>query len=127
MASPLIQLSELDTLHAFVGPIFFVQNKAKKKIKWNELIECLLALYALSPDGNFSGAKRMIQPFETIIYHYACSIHVCQERAISEQVSIGGGGCIAHRCHFSYILSIITTTPSIHYIILAFSIFSVNK
>ena len=64
MASPLIQLSELDTLHAFVSPNFFVQNEAGKKTKWNELIECLLALYALSPDGNFSDAKRMIQPFE---------------------------------------------------------------
>ena len=70
MASPSIQLSELDTLHAFVSPIFFVQNEAGKKTKWNELIERLLALYALLPDGNFSDAKRMTQPFETIIYHY---------------------------------------------------------
>ena len=52
----------------FVSPIFFVQNEAGKKTKWNELIECLLAIYTLSPDGNFADAKRMIQPFETIIY-----------------------------------------------------------
>ena len=62
----------LDDLHAFASPIFFVRDYTSQNTdytKWNELIECLLAVHALSSDGNFAEPKAVTQPFAMAEYH----------------------------------------------------------
>ena len=62
----------LDILHAFASPIFFVRDDTSDDpgyTKWNELIECLLAVHALSLDGNFAEPKAVTQPFAMVEYH----------------------------------------------------------
>ena len=63
---------KLKILHAFASPIFFVSDSSENQTehtKWNELIECLMAVCALSLDGNFSDAKNVTQMFAMIKYH----------------------------------------------------------
>jgi hypothetical protein len=63
---------DLKDLHAFASPIFLVRDHSSDDMdytKWNELIECLLAIHALSPDGNFAEPKAVTQPFAMVEYH----------------------------------------------------------
>lgn len=63
---------ELKDLHGFASPIFFIQDRSSNEVgysKWNELIECLLAIHALSLDGNFAEPRAVTQPLAMIEYH----------------------------------------------------------
>ena len=59
-----------DALHAFVFPFLTARVVTGEYSKWNEVLECYLAIAALMDDGNFLDAPQLTQTFA--MFKYLC-------------------------------------------------------
>src|SRR5271169_1119734 len=58
----------ISALHTFIYPFFSAQVAEGEYNKWNEVLECFLAIYCLNPDGNFTEASGVTQLFAILKY-----------------------------------------------------------
>jgi hypothetical protein len=64
--------SAIHTFHTFIKAILYPRADASTwntAHKWKHPVECLLALSALRPDGNFKEATELTQMFARLVYH----------------------------------------------------------
>jgi hypothetical protein len=58
--------------HQFISPILFAPEMAEQILeggsKWNDMIECLMAVKFVQEDGNFPQAKDITQPLAQLLY-----------------------------------------------------------
>jgi hypothetical protein len=60
----------VDALHQFVYPFMAAREIEGEYNKWEEVLECFLAIYFMEPDGNFRPAKLATQSLA--IFKYLC-------------------------------------------------------
>jgi hypothetical protein len=58
----------LSKLHALVYPCFSVRQSTGEYSKWNDTLECFMALHALKADGNFENGGDLTQFFANLKY-----------------------------------------------------------
>jgi hypothetical protein len=54
--------------HKLIHPCFSAQNISGEYSKWNEILECFMAIYALKDDGNFENGADLTQFFAKLKY-----------------------------------------------------------
>lgn len=62
----------IDAFHDFIKPVLYVpatRASMRNFSKWNNLVECLLAISALREDGSFRPAENVTQMFAQLVYH----------------------------------------------------------
>lgn len=55
--------------HSFIYPFLATSPKAAAQDKWKSVIECFLAVYSLTPDGNHKQPSQMSSPLAMLKYH----------------------------------------------------------
>jgi hypothetical protein len=60
--------SGIAALHSFVYPFLAAREIEGQYNKWEEVMECFLAIYFLQADGNFKDAKDVTQPLAILKY-----------------------------------------------------------
>ena len=58
----------LEALHQFVYPFLAARDIVGEYDKWDEVLECFIAIYCLEHDGNFRTAKNVTQLFAILKY-----------------------------------------------------------
>jgi hypothetical protein len=71
-------LSELETprsdeqtvevFHQFIYPFLAARDIVGEYNKWDEVVECFIAIYCMEPDGNFRSAKNTTQLLAILKY-----------------------------------------------------------
>lgn len=68
----------MDALHDFVKPFFYrrdnITDNMEDYSKWDDVIECFMAVYSLQDDGNFQEVHSVTGMFATIHYHIRAAI-----------------------------------------------------
>jgi len=63
----------VDEFHHFIKP-FLYPFAGGSGSRWDDPLECFIALYALNEDGTFKSADGMTQPFAHLQYLMRCAI-----------------------------------------------------
>jgi hypothetical protein len=63
----------LSLLHQVLYPCFSVSHHSGEYSKWNDVLECFMAILALEDDGNFQTAAQMTQFFAILKYICRCT------------------------------------------------------
>ena len=56
------------SLHLLVKPFLYPRAPAASHSRWDDPLECFIALFSLSPEGHFKAAEIMTQPFAHLLY-----------------------------------------------------------
>lgn len=67
------ELEVVDAFHRFIKP-FLYPFAGGSGSRWDDPLECFIALYALDEDGTFRSADGMSQPFAHLQYLIRCGI-----------------------------------------------------
>jgi hypothetical protein len=64
----------VDEFHRFIKPFLYPFAGASGS-RWDDPLECFIALYALNEDGTFRSADGMTPPFAHFQYHMRCAMY----------------------------------------------------
>lgn len=56
------------SLHSFIYPFLSAKDSTGTYDKWQEVLECFMAVYSLTPDGNYEGPSSSTHLFAIIKY-----------------------------------------------------------
>jgi Orsellinic acid/F9775 biosynthesis cluster protein D len=66
--------SLLPKLHTLIYPCFCPQQRVNIYSKWNDVLECFMAIHALKEDGNFENGANLTQFFAILKYLCRCTM-----------------------------------------------------
>jgi hypothetical protein len=58
-----------DSFHQFIKPFLYPLLESQSHSRWDDPVECFMAVYCLNEDGNFKPARNTSQLFTHLKYH----------------------------------------------------------